>query len=148
MANNRKFLLGSATAAALGAALLCGAGAAAAQDYGYENDAYRPAQGESVIIRPNRHPLGVILRNQRLGDSARSGSLFSEELSLSEAVDYSDLDLARVSDRRELQSRIRDTAQNICATLDAQDRMYSDAATTRECVRTAIRGAQSQIPEG
>jgi len=49
MKTNRKSLLGTAVAGAFGAALICGAGVARAQDY-YGNDVYGPP--ETVIVHP------------------------------------------------------------------------------------------------
>ena len=146
MTKHVKTLLGPVMAGALGAALLCGTGVAKAQDY--DNDYnYRPAQNESVIVRPSRHPLGVIQHDQMLG-GGRTGSLYSERVSLSEPVSYSDLDLARVNDRRTLQSRVRSTALNICAKLIPEERGAFDQDNTRQCVTTAIRDAMDQVPQG
>lgn len=146
MTKHAKNLFGPAMAGALGMALLCGAGAVRAQDYD-NGDNYRPARNETVIVHPSRHPLGVIQRDHLLG-GGHTGSLYAERVSLSEPVSYSDLDLARVNDRRELQARVRHTAINICSRLVPEDMGAFAQDDTRECVNTAIRGAMSQVPAG
>jgi len=62
-------------------------------------------------------------------------------------VSYSDLDLNRGSDRAELRYRIRDTAENLCATLEDRDPGLRDMDDHRECVRDAVQDAMNQVGE-
>jgi UrcA family protein len=137
MTDKRKILNRATFAGALAASLFCGA--AVAQDY------YTDARGETVIVRPNRHPLGVIQHEQRLG-GGHSGSLYSERVSLSRAVSYSDLDLSRTADYRRLEVRVRNTARRICAQLSDQQSLNAfDRDIDPSCVNNAVRGAMAQV---
>ena len=141
MTKHRIALLGSALA------LLCGAGLAKAQDYGrdYDGPAYNDADyrmaDETVIVHPYRDP---VEKRQRLGRI--DGEINPVELSISRPVSFSDLNLAREADYRELQDRIHDTATDLCAELDTRvPELRGDRNADRECVRTATRNAMRDV---
>jgi UrcA family protein len=141
MTKNRIALLGSALA------LLCGAGLAKAQDYDrpYETAAYtdydsRPAD-ESVIVHPY---YDQVEKRQLMGRI--NGEINPVELSISRPVSFSDLNLAREADYRELRDRIHDTATDLCAELDARvPELRGDRDADRECVRNATRNAMRDV---
>jgi UrcA family protein len=140
MTKNRIALLGSAI---MGAALLCGV--AQAQDYDsptyYD---YRPVPTtESVIVHPY-YDYDRIEKRQLLGRI--DGEVNPTEYSLSRPVVFSDLDLTRDDDYLELRARVRDTAADLCAELDARvPGLRGDASADRECVRTATRNAMRDV---
>src|SRR5262249_54083721 len=134
MLKDRKYLLG----AAIAGLLLC-AGAAQAQD-DYLNSA---SQTETVTVPGARHHLGQIYAEPSLG-SHGSGYLYSQRVSLSERVNYSDLDVSRVRDYRRLETRVRATATRICARLNP-DRAW-DEPIDSTCINTAVRNAMARIP--
>ncbi len=147
MTKNRIALLGSAL---MGAALLCGAGVANAQDYGpyegaryYDND-YRPAAAlpeERVIVRPYYQP---VQKQQMVGRI--NGEVNPTAFSLSRPVDFSDLNLSQHADVMELRARVRDTARDLCAELDARvPDLRGSASEDRECVRNATRDAMRDV---
>ena len=146
MRKNRIALLGSAI---IGAALLCGAGVAQAQDYDsptyYD---YRPVPTtvpvtETVIVHPY-YDYDRIEKRQLLGRI--NGEVNPTEYSLSRPVVFSDLDLTRDDDYLELRARVRDTAADLCAELDARvPGLRGDASADRECVRTATRNAMRDV---
>ena len=91
---------------------------------------------QEVIIRaPDvvRRPL------PRSGPGAPPGLTNPEIISLTRAVSYSDLDLAKASDVQELQRRIGNTARDVCQELTRryprQNAEYVYSAT--DCVRKA-----------
>jgi UrcA family protein len=141
MTKNRIALLGSAVA------LLCGAGLAKAQDYDrpYETAAYndydsRPAD-ETVIVHPY---YDQVEKRQLMGRI--NGEINPVELSISRPVSFSDLNLAREADYRELRDRIHDTATDLCAELDARvPELRGDRDADRECVRNATRNAMRDV---
>lgn len=137
---NRKSFLAHTMAGALGAALLCGGGQAAkAQDY-------NGSPYETVIIHPNAHAYGRIESHQLLGQV--DGEVNPTVLTISQPVSYSDLDLSRVSDVKELRLRVRDTAINLCSQLATRDaNVGDDEDTNRECVGRAIQSAMAQLPD-
>jgi UrcA family protein len=156
MTKNRIALLGSAM---IGAALLCGAGLANAQDYGrdgpsYNDDRAAPADyrmapaddrvapaDETVIVHPYHDP---VEKRQLLGRV--DGEINPVELSISRPVSFSDLDLSREADTRELRDRIHDTATDLCAELDARaPELRGDRDADRECVRNATRNAMREV---
>ena len=147
MTKTRIALLGSAM---MGAALLCAAGLANAQDYSrdydrqYESPTYngpsysyeRPAD-ETIIVHPY---YDRVEKRQLMGRV--DGELNPVELSISRPVNFSDLDLSRRADTIELRERIHDTATDLCAELDARvPELRGDRDADRECVRTATRNA-------
>ena len=72
---------------------------------------------EQVII----HAPEIIRRNlPRNGPGTPPGLLNPEIISLSRAVSYADLNLAKASDVTELETRVKDTARDICQELDRQ----------------------------
>jgi UrcA family protein len=147
MTKNRIALLGSAI---IGAALLCGAGAPKAQDYDrpyagptYYDDRAAPAD-ETVIVHPY---YDQVEKQQLLGRI--DGEINPVALSISRPVSFSDLNLAREADYRELRDRIHDTATDLCAELDARvPELRGDRDADRECVRNATRNAMRDVLEG
>jgi len=144
MTKTRIALLGSAI---MSAALLCGA--AKAQDYDrydrtYSDRYYDDRAGETIIVRP--YDYDRIEKRQRMGRI--NGEVNPTEYSLSRPVSYSDLDLTRDADYLELKSRVRDTAMDLCAELDARvPDLRGDKSADRECVRSATRNAMRQVAE-
>jgi len=144
MTKNRIALLGSAM---MGAALVCGAGLAQAQDYdspAYYN--YRPAPvTETVIVHPY-YDYDRIEKRQLVGRI--NGEVNPTEYTLSRPVNFSDLDLVRDDDYLELKARVRDAAREMCAELDARVLdLRGDPSADRECVRTATRNAMRDVLE-
>jgi UrcA family protein len=158
MMKNRIALLGCAMAM-----LLCGAGLARAQDYdsrydrpyyadpGYVRSYDRPYSdtayyryedpGETVIVHPD---YDRVEKQQLLGHI--NGEVNPVELSISRPVSFSDLNLSREADYIELRERVRDTAQDLCAELDARyPDLRGDASADRECVRNATRNAMREV---
>jgi UrcA family protein len=128
-------------AGAVGALLLCG-GAAAAQDYAGTGT---PAPYESVIIHPDANDYGRIESHQLLGHI--DGEINPTMMTLSEPVNYSDLDLSRPSGVRALRLRIRDTAMDLCGQLAVRDvGSANDRDANRECVRRAVQTAMADLP--
>jgi UrcA family protein len=144
---NRKFPLGSMIAGTFAATLLCGA--AMAQDYSDSTAGPRPensypgngyydtAPGETIIVRPYRR----IEKRQLVGRI--NGEIDPVELSISQPVSFSDLDLTRNAGVEELHARILDTARGLCAELERQDANLRDTDGNRECVRTATENAMN-----
>lgn len=141
MTKEKNSLLTYTIASALGVALLCGgAQVAEAQGYGDGTIPY-----ESVIIHPNSYDYGRIETHQLVGRI--DGEVDPTMLTISEPVNYSDLDLSRPSDRRELRLRVHDTAVNLCGQLAAHDiNAAGDEDSNRECIRQAIRTAMTDLP--
>jgi UrcA family protein len=137
METNRKSLLASAIAGALGAAFFCGAGVARAQDY-HGPEAYGPS--ETVIVNPH---YDRIQTENLIG--RYDGEINPAVESISHPVSYSNLDLSRGSDRAELRYRIRDTAENLCASLENHSPGLRDSDSHRECVRDAVQDAMDQV---
>ena len=128
-------------AGALGVGLLCLGGAASAQDY----DSSYNDRTETLIVRP---PYGEIQR-ERLPGWNGVGKFFNpeERISLSEPVNYSDLNLSYRADREELRYRISRTAMRICNRLAGRAPAGSVMETTQqECVRDAVRQALYVVP--
>jgi UrcA family protein len=147
MTKNKIALLGCAM---MGAALLCGAGLASAQVYNrpYESPAYiGPANGyerpadETIIVHPY---YDRVEKRQLLGRI--DGERNPVELSISRPVNFADLDLSRDADFIELSARVRDTATDLCAELDARfPELRGDRSADRECVRNATRNAMRTV---
>ncbi len=130
------------------ALLLCGAGAAGAQEYRDYNDGYNRAYdaepagpaSETIIVHPN----DVIEEQQMLG--RYNGEINPQAYTISRQVDLSDLNLARGQDRAALHDRIEQTAANLCAELDARvPGLSGDRDADRECVRDATRNAMRDV---
>jgi UrcA family protein len=141
MTKSRIALLGSAIA---GVALLCGAGLANAQDYrSYGERVYDPVVGETVIVHPD---YDTIYTNQRLGRI--NGEMNPTEYRISRPVDFSDLNLIRDADYLEFKARVRDTARDLCAELDARvPGLAGDRSADTQCVRDATRNAVRDVME-
>jgi UrcA family protein len=142
MTKSRIALLGSAIA---GVALLCGAGLANAQDYrSYDERAYYdPVVGETVIVHPD---YDTIYTQQRLGRI--NGEVNPTEYRISRPVDFSDLNLIRDADYLEFKARVRDTARDLCAELDARvPGLAGDRSADTQCVRDATRNAVRDVME-
>ncbi|HMH65621.1 MAG TPA: UrcA family protein [Rhizomicrobium sp.] len=143
MTKNRIALLGSAL---IGAALLCGP--VKAQDYRYSSPGYdapppgytleRPADTvEHVVVRPD---YDYVEKHQLIGHV--NGEVNPVEYGISRPVNFSDLNLSREADYRELRERVRDTAEDLCYQLDARfPELRGDRSADRECVRNATRNA-------
>lgn len=158
MVKIKSTLLGTAL---MGAALVSVAGIARAQDYyghapyqsapyqtsndggAYQRE-YDRAMGtgtESVIVRPDS---GYIEKRQVIGHV--NGEINPTEYVLSQPVGFSDLDLSNPADRAELRIRIHETAQDLCAELDARvPGLRGDRSAARECVRNAARDAMRDV---
>ncbi|HEY1631472.1 MAG TPA: UrcA family protein [Rhizomicrobium sp.] len=125
------------------------ASSAGAQDYGYPNDdgyqyrtdrdhyrdaAYQPG-GEVVIVNgPRRHP-------ER--DSVTGAPV--QDIALSEAVRFDDLDLATREGAHALRERIKRTAARLCRRLDES---YAPSATSAPpCYDDALNDAMAQADE-
>jgi UrcA family protein len=122
------------------AALLCAAGVAKAQYYGPYERIYDNGT-ETVIVRPDYDD---IEKRQLLGRV--NGEVNPTEYTLSRPVSFSDLDLTRDQDYLELKARVRDTAEELCATLDDRvPQLRGDTSADRECVRTATRNAMRDV---
>ena len=109
----------------MGAALLCGIGAAQAQDIN---------RTESVTAYPYH------IQVERAPGPLLSVPL---ELSISRQVSTAGLDLSREADAMELRHRVRDTARELCAELDV--RFPALIGRDRECVRNATRDAMRSV---
>ena len=122
------------------AALLCGASAASAQYYGERPYYYDREAGETVIVRPYDR----VEKRQLVGRI--NGEVNPTAYTLSQPVDFSDLDLSRYLDRLELRDRVRHAAEDLCAELEAQvPQLRGDRSADRECVRTATRNAMRDV---
>lgn len=110
-------------ASALG--LVLAASSARAQDYGAGNDGYADnGPNESIQVIAPRIP----------NDNSSLAPTSATHLSV--AVRYDDLDLTTGSGARELRSRVRDAARDVCETLEAR---FPAAAVPQEpCYRTAV----------
>jgi UrcA family protein len=108
-------------ASALG--LVLAASSAQAQDYGYDNDGYANGPNESIEVIAPRIP------------TDHSSLAPTSATHLSVAVRYDDLDLTTGSGARELKSRVRDAARDVCETLAA--RFPAAAVPQQPCYRTA-----------
>lgn len=136
MTKARIALLGSA----MMGLLLGGVGLAQAQDY---SPGYYANGAENVIVRPDYYHRGVGTR-QLLGRI--NGEVNPTEFSLSQRVDFGDLDLSRRADRMELRDRVHDTARNLCAEMDARlPELRGYPSEDRECVRNATREAMRDV---
>ncbi len=148
MTKSKIALLGTAMAA-----LLCGAGLASAQDYdrydrpayyngtGYNGTGDRPMADETIVVRPD---YGWVEKRQLVGHI--NGEVNPVELSISRPVRFSDLNLSNDADYMELRERVRDTARDLCAELDARyPDLRGDESADRECVRTATRNAMRDV---
>jgi UrcA family protein len=102
-------------------ALVLTTSAVMAQDY---NDAYGPGPNESIeVIAPRIRP-----------DSSSMAPTSATKLSVQ--VRYDDLDLTTRGGARELRSRVRDAAQNVCETL--ADRFPYPAEPQAPCYKDAV----------
>jgi len=70
-----------------------------------------------------------------------------EHLSLSLAVNYSDLDLRTPAGVNELEARIQAAAEAACAKIDAYypQQLYVPTPGDQQCVRSAVRAAMPQV---
>jgi len=159
MTRNGIALLGSAL---FGAALICGAGVAAAQDYSpgyYDRDyappqpSYTPEQGfhygpnhedvsEAIIVRPG---YGYAEKRNLIGRF--NGEINPTQYRISRPVSYADLDLTRHADFVELRIRVREAASDMCLQLDDQfPELRNDRDADMECIREATRQAMRSVP--
>jgi len=156
MTKSRIALLGSVIA---GAVLLCGAGASA-QDYNYSNGPYNDAGyapgnfdrstedrtspvSETIIVHP-QPDYDVIEKQQLLGRV--DGDINPQAFTVSRPVTFADLDLSDPVDRAELRERVRNTAEDLCAELDARvPGLSGSRSADKECVRNATRDAMRDV---
>lgn len=96
---------------------------------------YTAQTTEEIILRaPDvvRRPL------PRSGPGAPTGLMNPEVFSLTRAVNYSDLDLSRPADIREMERRIGSTARDICQELARRLRQSGDyVSPANDCIRKA-----------
>ena len=105
-----------------------------------ENSYYDSTRDETVIVRPYNR----IEKRQLVGRV--NGEIDPVELSISQPVSFTDLDLRRGADLEELHARILDTARGLCAELEHQDGNLRDTDGNRyECVRTATENAMNDV---
>jgi UrcA family protein len=162
MTKSRIALFGSVM---VGAVLLCGAGVRA-QDYNYSNGPYndagyapgnfdrgyddragpvayndRAGPSETIIVRPD---YDVIEKQQLLGRV--DGDINPQAFTVSRPVTFADLDLHDPVDRAQLRERVRDTAEDLCAELDARvPGLSGSRSADEECVRNATRNAMRDV---
>ena len=105
----------------------------------------RPAPDvEQVIVRPD---YDYVEKRQLLGNI--NGERNPTAYTIERPVDYSDLNLADASDRRELRARIHDTAEELCYQLDGRfPQLRGDRSADRECIRNATRNALRDVGHG
>jgi UrcA family protein len=127
--------------------LLCAAGAAKAQYYdrdydpAYADRVYDPVAGETVIVRPY---YDRVQKQQRLGRI--NGEVNPTEYTISEPVNFADLDLSTGAGHQELWLRVHQTARYLCHELNVQvPQLRGDESADRECVRTATRNAMRDV---
>ena len=127
--------------------LLCAAGVAKAQYYDREDPAYYsdrvydPVAGETVIVRPY---YDRVQKQQRLGRI--NGEVNPTEYTISEPVNFADLDLSTGAGHQELWLRVHQTARYLCHELNVQvPQLRGDESADRECVRTATRNAMRDV---
>jgi UrcA family protein len=70
--------------------------------------------------------------------------LRGDQVSMSYAVSYADLDLTEPDGRSELEERVRETAEDICEFLTER---YSVGRSSASCTREALRDAMEQVRE-
>jgi UrcA family protein len=141
---NRIALLGSAL---MGAALLCAAGAAKAQDYGPYEPGYYGDAPETVIVHPYYHRYDGVEKRQMVGRI--NGEINPTEYSLSRPVSIGDLDLSNPADRSELRLRIRHTARELCYELNERvPGLRGYPSEDRDCVQRAMREAMRDVYYG
>lgn len=135
--------------AVMSAALLCGVARAQSYYDRYDDRTYnvRPYEDrttETIIVHPDYYDR--VEKRQLTGRI--NGEVNPTEYSLSRPVNYSDLDLTRDEDYLELKARVRDTAMDLCAELDARvPQLRGDRSADRECVRSATRNAMREVAE-
>ncbi len=116
-----------AGASAVGLAL--GSGSAVAQQSG---TADKPIE-EIVVVAPR-----VVAQREHL-------PFGREQINISYAVSYADLDLRKTEDSRELQNRIREAADDICEQLES---LAPHGAPSRSgCVREATQKAMADAKQ-
>jgi len=108
-------------------ALMLSASAALAQEANYNPAAYTPDTEEVIVTAPNIH----MERNPVFGLPGKA--------TLSRRVAYNDLDLRDPKDARELRSRVRQSAREICDTL--RDAYPLREAPGTSCFRDALNDA-------
>jgi len=137
---------------AAGFALLCAPAAAQYYDSAYDgprDDARyideRPAPDvERVIVRPD---YDYVEKRQLIGNI--NGERNPTAYTIERPVDFSDLNMADASDRRELRARIHDTAEELCYQLDGRfPQLRGDSSADRECIRNATRNAMRDVGYG
>jgi UrcA family protein len=96
---------------------------------------------ETVIVRPD---YDYVEKRQLIGNI--NGEHNPTAYTIERPVDFSDLNLADVSDRRELRARVRETAEDLCYQLDGRfPQLRGDSSADRECIRNATRNALRDV---
>ncbi len=96
---------------------------------------------ETVIVNPY---YDQVEKQQLLGRI--NGEVVPVEFSISQPVNFSDLNLSRDADCLELHARVRATARDLCAELDAGvPELRGDRDADRECVRTTTLNAMRDV---
>ncbi len=117
---------------AAGLSCLALANPCAAQDNGFsESPQYASASPEEVIVRPRptRNTIGAPM----------------EDITLSQAVSYSDLDLPTVEGNIAFRHRVSDAAYSVCNRLEMR---YPVGAPDKDgCYRAAMRRVTPQVDE-
>jgi UrcA family protein len=123
--------------ALIAAGAVLAASAAMAQDYGYENG----ADENVVVVAPDYYAHPPYPSNQ-LGRPP-------EQTTLSQAVNYSDLDLTTRDGAYELRERVRDAAHGICGELASRYpiRMANSAPCYEKAVVSGLNRADNAIHE-
>ena len=139
------------TIALLGSALVLLCAPAMAQSYVAAYDGPRDdvryideRPTETVIVRPD---YDYVEKRQLIGNY--KGERNPTAYTIERPVDFSDLNPADSSDRRELRLRIHETAEQLCDQLDGRfPQLRGDASADRECVRNATRSAMRDVRYG
>lgn len=118
----------------LAAALALGGNTAAGQERG--DEATSDGQIEEIVIS------APWMARREVVERRTSTGARIEEITLTRSVDYSDLELERTEDARELERRIEDVARQSCEVL-ADEFPLADT-DTQSCVESARRDAMAQ----
>jgi UrcA family protein len=83
---------------------------------------------------------------QEVTKRAMSGAMGEQNLSVSQNVDYSDLDLTKHTDVEKLRDRVRAAAKDTCRELDRRFPVSTYIpVTTRSCARDAARNGLAKV---
>src|SRR5262245_19301258 len=108
-------------------AFLCGVTVSSGPAHGQPNSRSEAEAGNITIEAPRAPVPGQYY-----------GTLNSDTISLSQAVNYADLDLSKPADVAELEKRVNKTAQDVCRKLNARyPRTVHQFYDDRNCVKDA-----------